>query len=72
MTTLTRIQAPIFSMPRAGTVARIVALALDAWRSRRALSRLDDRALNDIGLTRRASQIEANRPVWSLPAVWLG
>lgn len=72
MATLIHTKSLIPSIPRTSSVVRIVSRAFDAWRSRRALARLDDRALADIGLTRRAALIEANRPVWSVPAVWLG
>lgn len=34
------------------------------WRSRRALERLDDAALRDIGLTREQALREASRPFW--------
>ena len=39
----------------------------DLYRQRRALARLDDKALADIGLTRDEAQIEANRPFWDIP-----
>ena len=39
----------------------------DLYRQRRALARLDDKALADIGLTREEAQIEANRPFWDIP-----
>ena len=40
------------------------------WRERRALSRLDDAALNDIGITREEAMIEARRPLWDAPQTW--
>ncbi|QQA41555.1 DUF1127 domain-containing protein [Pelagovum pacificum] len=40
-------------------------------RQRRALARLDDRALADIGLTRAEAWSEADRPLWDVPAHWL-
>ena len=45
----------------------LLADALDVWRQRRALERLDDAALRDIGLTRAEVEREASRPIWSLP-----
>jgi uncharacterized protein YjiS (DUF1127 family) len=44
--------------------------AFAAWRQRRHLARLDDAALADVGLSRRAAMIEAARPVWDVPASW--
>ncbi len=41
------------------------------WRQRRALSRLDKSALNDIGLTQREADQEACKPVWDVPQHWL-
>lgn len=41
---------------------------LDVARQRRALSRLDDVALADIGLTRKQALIEANRAFWDVDA----
>jgi len=43
---------------------------LSLWRSRRALARLDARALSDIGLSRADAAAEAARPVWDVPHHW--
>ncbi len=40
------------------------------WRERRALARLDDSALKDIGLTRAEAMTEARRPLWDAPQSW--
>ncbi|MEL6618690.1 MAG: DUF1127 domain-containing protein [Pseudomonadota bacterium] len=44
--------------------------ALAVWRSRRALARLDARALNDIGVSADRAAREAAKPVWDVPANW--
>ncbi len=41
-------------------------------RSRRALSRLDDHLLRDIGLTRDEAVSESERPAWDAPLHWKG
>jgi uncharacterized protein YjiS (DUF1127 family) len=41
-------------------------VALERHRQRRALAELDDRLLDDIGITRSQATIEANRPLWSV------
>jgi len=38
---------------------------------RHALAQLDDRALDDIGLSRDTALSEARRPVWDVPHTWL-
>ena len=43
---------------------------LAAWRSRQVLARLDDRALTDIGLSRKEAQTEAAKPIWDVPDTW--
>ena len=43
---------------------------LGVARQRRALARLDDHALDDIGITRAQARAEAARPIWDAPAHW--
>jgi len=45
-------------------------LSLVVRRQRAALSKLDDAALADIGLTRSQADAEAKRPLWDVPANW--
>ncbi len=40
---------------------------LTLYRQRRALARLDDAALDDIGLSRDEALRESRRPFWDLP-----
>ena len=40
------------------------------WRSRRALNRLDDAALRDVGLSRADAEREARRVAWDVPQNW--
>ncbi|CAD0183682.1 hypothetical protein RUESEDTHA_00556 [Ruegeria sp. THAF57] len=44
--------------------------ALSLMRQRRALGQLDDRALEDIGITREQAQSEATRHIWDAPEFW--
>jgi uncharacterized protein YjiS (DUF1127 family) len=53
-------------------VVRLVRLAgavlvewLERYRQRRALARLDDRLLRDIGMTREQARRETRKPFWS-------
>ena len=41
-------------------------------RQRKALTRLDDAALRDMGLTRSDVATEAKRAAWDVPANWRG
>ena len=43
---------------------------ISLWRQRRALGRLDERALVEIGVTPAQARAEAARPLWDLPASW--
>ncbi len=43
---------------------------LALYAERRALGRLDDLALRDLGLTREEADAEASRPVWDVPQTW--
>ena len=63
------------SQTRPAAARRAVALPpLRLWlalhRQRRALARLDARALRDIGLDAPAARAEAARPFWDVPAHW--
>ena len=52
------------------SVVRMVKLAVSAHRQRRALRKLDNAALNDLGLTYDQAKREAKRPFWDVPATW--
>lgn len=60
--------------PAYGIRARLARLgawlrcALEVSRQRRALYRLDDTALNDLGLSRADAWQEADKPFWEQPA----
>ncbi len=40
------------------------------YRQRRALARLNDAQLRDIGITAEAALSEAARPIWDIPGYW--
>ena len=46
--------------------ALTIRVALVRHRQRRALAELDDRLLDDIGITRSRAMNEANKPLWSV------
>lgn len=52
-----------------GLLTRL-AHAHDTWRQRRALERLDARALDDIGLTHDDVRRESRRSLWDAPQGW--
>lgn len=51
---------------RAALAWHRIAAAWQAGATRRQLSRLDDRALSDIGMSRAQAAFEAERPFWQL------
>jgi len=51
-------------LPRVGDASATVSLWLNRSRSRRALATLDDRDLNDIGLTAAEASRESEKPFW--------
>lgn len=52
-----------------GILPTLIAM-LSLHRERRALARLDDAALVDLGLSRAEAEIEAARPIWDAPVHW--
>ena len=56
---------PYLRAPRASLIDM-----LSLARQRRALKRLDNTALDDLGLTRLDAQKEARRPLWDVPSHW--
>ncbi|WP_296762571.1 DUF1127 domain-containing protein [Sediminimonas sp.] len=72
MTTLSsaRRETTCTTAHRPGPLARVRSM-LAVRAQRRALARLDDRTLRDIGLTRDAARSEARRPIWDVPHYWL-
>ncbi|WP_424831179.1 DUF1127 domain-containing protein [Ruegeria sp.] len=52
---------------KGGIFRRLLSLS----KQRRDLARLDDRALEDIGVTRAEARAEAARPLWDAPNHWL-
>lgn len=61
--TLSPVHAP-------GRLLRRIGGLMALHRSRRALARLDERMLRDIGLTRAEAEAELARPVWNAPLHW--
>lgn len=55
--------------PRQGIIAWL-RLAFGLRRQRRRLTHLDRHLLKDIGLTETEARLEAERPLWDVPAHW--
>ncbi|MEG3662320.1 DUF1127 domain-containing protein [Celeribacter halophilus] len=69
--------APLHGLPRTtgaqpsrSLVARL-RMAMAISRQRRALARLDEARLADLGLTRKEALSEAARPMWDAPRNWM-
>ena len=63
--------APAPTRRHSGVVRTLrLASLFDLWRSRRALARLDEDALKDVGLTKNDAKSESQRPVWDVPENW--
>lgn len=63
------VSRPLAAKPAFPAIRVLNLLALA--RQRRRLAGLDDRALEDIGVTRAQANAEANRPFWDAPDTWL-
>ncbi len=57
--------------PHRGQTRAAARRRLELRRQRRALSRLSDQLLTDIGLTRAEAEAEARRSLWDAPGHWL-
>ena len=62
MSIMTQHRSGLHHTSRRVSLGQIFAL----YRERRALARLDDTALADIGLTREEADAEASRPIWDI------
>lgn len=61
---------PALSRPaRKGTLSVLTGL-MALHRQRRRLAELPDHLLEDVGLTRKTAQKEAERPLWDAPGHW--
>lgn len=49
---------------------RLLSMVASTYRQRRALARLDDNALVDLGISRADAEAEAKRPLWDVPSSW--
>lgn len=67
---MTYITVPGHARSRRQPLINRLTRRFDLWRQRRALGRLDEAALKDIGLTRREAETEARRPIWDAPESW--
>jgi len=56
--------------PAKRSVLELFARAVALMRQRRDLARLDDHALDDIGISRSDALAEARRHVWDAPDFW--
>lgn len=68
---MTYISLPSVSAKARRSLKDRIALAFALMRQRRALSKLDDAVLSDIGISRNAADSEARRPFWDAPDSWL-
>lgn len=66
----TRMALARLRLPSFAALLRAVATMRAVRRQRRALLRLDDALLRDIGLDAQSVHEEASRPIWDVPRHW--
>jgi len=57
-------------LPGPGALFRLLGRMSATRRQRRALLRLDDALLRDIGQDHLSARAEASRPIWDVPQHW--
>jgi len=72
MTTRTRhaFRFPMPTLALKGSAALRLTDLIALSRQRQALGDLDDRTLEDLGITRDQAVREARRPLWDVPETW--
>ncbi|GGH48800.1 DUF1127 domain-containing protein [Frigidibacter albus] len=58
------------TLPQPGSLFRLLRRMSATRRQRRALLRLDDALLRDIGQDPLSARAEAARPIWDVPTHW--
>jgi len=58
------------TFPRSSSLLKLLRRMSATRRQRRALLRLDDALLRDIGQDHLSARAEANRPIWDVPQHW--
>ncbi|AMY70192.1 hypothetical protein FALB51S_03795 [Frigidibacter albus] len=58
------------TLPHPGSLIRLLRRISATRHQRRALLRLDERLLRDIGQDQLSARDEANRPIWDVPQHW--
>jgi uncharacterized protein YjiS (DUF1127 family) len=59
-----------YARPARTSVLKTLKAVYDTWQQRQALKSLDAAALEDIGVSARAAQSEASKPIWDVPQTW--
>ena len=62
---LSAVRAPSRSAPRSAPIATFFAV----WQERRALAKMDDTRLRDLGISADDAAREAARPIWDLNCI---
>ncbi len=63
--------APLRSLAKPGRRFSGLLSVLDLVRQRKHLSNLDERQLNDIGISPQEASLEAKRAFWDVPQTWI-
>ncbi len=67
---MTLINTSIAHRRRRASILKTITHLVAVHRQRKALARMDDTALDDIGVSRAQAHREASRPIWDAPETW--